>query len=493
MSSNDNISIPEISKEKLQYVIRKEKIHDVKFKTKPIGYFKDALMRFAKNKGSIVAAVIILILLLYALLTPLFSKYTMEESDIYYKNMLPRNNALAKFGIWDGMEKKVVKQFWYDYYSAIPGAIHKELGSEEVSDGFRTTMNYSIMYDPYEGVGYFYDLITKEKLEDLKRYEKENNMVLLEPMIDSRKIVTPGRENDANMWYESNAKGIAQRDKDGNLVSIFIEDAESEYGDGYAHYIKLNEDKYKIRVLYKEYYRYKNGKYASFIFGSDSEGYDIISRLAGGARFSFLLGISVSIINIAIGIVYGAIEGYYGGWIDLIMERISDVIARVPFMVVAILFNMHLAQKVGPIISIAFAFIITGWIGVAYRTRTQFYRFKGAEHVLASRTLGAKDSRLIFKHILPNSLGTLITSSILIIPSVIFSESFLSYLGVIDLGSKSLTSVGTLLSNGHVVMADFPHVIFFPATFIALLMLSFNIFGNGLRDAFNPSLRGAVE
>lgn len=491
MNSNN---IPNISKEKLKFISRDEKIHDVKFETKPIGYLQDAFIRFSRNKGSIVAAIIILILFLYAILTPLFARYHMSESDIFYKNMLPRNEFFAKFGFWDGLKTREVKQHYYDKFSGIPGAITKLIDVKEVSDKFRTTTVYKIKYDGYVGdIGYHYEYVIPEEFEKMRQYEKETGTVLLEPIVDTSKIVMPGKESDANMWFLSDEKGVAIRDNNGNLQNIFIEDKNSEYGDGYAHYIKQNEGKYKVRVLYKEFYKYKNGHYASFTFGSDSKGYDILSRLAGGARFSFLLGISVSIINIFIGVIYGAIEGYYGGWLDLVMERISEILSRLPFIVVASLFTMHFAKKVGPLGSIFFAFILTGWIGIAYRTRTQFYRFKGSEHVLASRTLGAKDRRLIFKHILPNAIGTLITSFALVIPSVIFSESSLSYLGIIDLDSRNLTSIGTLLSTGHGVMADYPHVLFFPAVFIALLMLSFNIFGNGLRDAFNPSLRGASE
>ena len=198
-------------------------------------------------------------------------------------------------------------------------------------------------------------------------------------------------------------------------------------------------------------------------------------------------------LNFIIGIVYGAIEGYYGGAVDLILERISDVLASVPFLVVVTLFKMHLADKVGPLISLLFAFVLTGWIGIAHRVRTQFYRFKNQEYILAARTLGASDKRLIFRHILPNSLGTIITSTVLIIPGVIFSESMLSYLGIISLETSGLTSIGTMLSNGQAYVSTFPHIIAVPAVFISLLEISFNLFGNGLRDAFNPSLRGADE
>jgi oligopeptide transport system permease protein len=130
---------------------------------------------------------------------------------------------------------------------------------------------------------------------------------------------------------------------------------------------------------------------------------------------------------------------------------------------------------------------------MAARVRMPFYRFKRQEYILAARTLGAKDGRLMFKHIFPNSIGTIITGSVLVIPGVIFSESSLSYLGIINLETSSLTSVGTLLAQGQGYLSTYPHIIFFPALFIALLEISFNLFGNGLRDAFNPSLRGVEE
>ena len=120
----------------------------------------------------------------------------------------------------------------------------------------------------------------------------------------------------------------------------------------------------------------------------------------------------------------------------------------------------------------------------------QFYRFKNREYVLASRTLGAKDGRIIAKHIFPNAIGAIITGAALTVPSVIFSESMLSYLGVINFETSKFTSIGTMLAQGQSLLATSPHVIFFPALFIALLLIGFNLIGNGLRDAFNPALRG---
>ena len=131
---------------------------------------------------------------------------------------------------------------------------------------------------------------------------------------------------------------------------------------------------------------------------------------------------------------------------------------------------------------------------MAGRTRMQFYRFKNQEYVLAARTLGARDSRIMFKHIFPNGIGTLVTGMALAIPSMIYSETSLSYLGIINLEAGKITSVGTLIAAGQQsVIANAAYVAIFPCMFLVLLMLSFNLFGNGLRDAFNPSLRGTEE
>ena len=133
---------------------------------------------------------------------------------------------------------------------------------------------------------------------------------------------------------------------------------------------------------------------------------------------------------------------------------------------------------------------LTGWIGTAAITRTQFYRFRGREYVLASRTLGANDARLIAKHILPNAMGTIITSAVLMVPSIIFSEATISYLG---LGLKNLASLGVILSYNQAELQTNPYLLIFPSVIIALIMISFNLFGNGLRDAVNPSLKGEGE
>ena len=220
------------------------------------------------------------------------------------------------------------------------------------------------------------------------------------------------------------------------------------------------------------------------VFGTDPDGRDILKYSFEGLRNSLLIGIAVAIINIFIGVVWGSISGYFGGKVDLTMERIVDILAGIPWIVLMTVLCIKLGQTFFVFI---LALTLTGWIGTESITRSQFYRYRGREYVLASKTLGAKAPRLIFRHILPNAIGTIVTSSVLIIPSVIFNEATISYLG---LGFQGMSSLGVILSRYQDTLRQFPYQLAVPAIIIALLMICFNLFGNGLRDAFNPSLKG---
>ena len=222
-----------------------------------------------------------------------------------------------------------------------------------------------------------------------------------------------------------------------------------------------------------------------YFLGSDSNGYDLITISFNGLRTSFFLSIVVSAICLSFGLVWGSISGYFGGNIDLLMERFVEILGGVPWIVVMTLAILLLGNN---IITFGMALCLTGWMGTAGTTRTQFYRYKGREYILASRTLGASDMRLIFKHILPNALGTIVTGSVLKIPAVIFSEATLSYL---NLGLQGTNSFGNILSNNQKFITTAPMLIIFPAIIISVIMISFNLFGNGLRDALNPSLKGS--
>ena len=226
-------------------------------------------------------------------------------------------------------------------------------------------------------------------------------------------------------------------------------------------------------------------KMPSFILGTDASGFDLFKRAFAGLRTSLILGVCTAAFCFLFGLVWGAISGYFGGNVDLFMERFCEILSGVPWIVVMTLCILHLGNNMT---TFFLALCMTGWMGTAARTRTQFYRFKGREYVLASRTLGSSDMRLIFKHILPNSMGTIITSSVFMITSVIFSEATLAYL---NLGLQGVQSFGVMMATNQLYLGIYPNLVIFPAVILALMEISFNLFGNGLRDAINPSLKGS--
>ncbi len=525
--ANDNLKIVDIPSEKFEFVNSGEKIHDAKFETKPIGYLKDALIRFCKNKASVAAFVIIVFIILYALVIPFVTpKSKAIVMDPYYSKKAPRNVVLKEsIGIMGGTKKLEqneralilelakgvgaefnpdtdtisIKDSMDSYYQ--PVTKYKVAGENKL--GVNSTAFYDAKIDAYLSIGFVYKSIEQSEYHKILDWEKETGKRIIYPLIAENEY-TFDKEN-ANYWYKTAGKGVPVTVKNGEAVKLkFSEDLvlEDNYlrdNNGnikfFAHTGGGNDDTsmYKVRILYYNYYEYLYGFEPNYFLGTDSQGYDLAYRMATGIRLSLILAVLVSVINLVLGAIIGAIEGYYGGSADLIMERIKDIIGGIPFVILATLFQLHLAKKVGPLPSLLFAFVVTGWLGTSSRVRTQFYRFKNQEYVMAARTLGAKDSRIMWKHIFPNTLGTLITSSVLVIPGVIFSESMLSYLGIAALGGSETTSLGTLLSDASKIWTDFPHLMIAPAVVISLLMICFNLFGNGLRDAFNPTLRGSEE
>lgn len=495
----------EFSPEDFRFASHGASLKDKKPETRPVGYFRDAWRRFKKNKASIVALCIIAFLVLFALIAPLFSPFSMSFSDPIYRNRIPKNSVLAHVGIATGEYGRDLNGRAFEYFEAIGigAAYDRATDTEDNTQGIggeyaairRVTgenkNSTSVRQDAYLEIGFRRLSVTQAEYEDILAYEEETGLIVLYPMIDASKVnqtfLTDA--DDANVWFLMDASGRAVKDAQGNYQDIYLRDGEGNV----RYYQNRDTSGLYVRVLYYNYFRFRNGTEPEFLFGSNTVGQDILVRLASGIRLSLLLAVGVSVINLLIGAIYGTIEGYYGGRVDLVMERIVDILSGVPFIIVATLFQLHLANTVGIVPSLLFAFVLTGWIGTSRRVRTQFYRFKGQEYVLAARTLGAGDLRLMFKHIFPNTLGTIITSSVLVIPSVIFSESMLTYLGIVNLSGSAMTSIGSMLSDGQGVLASYPHVIFFPAIVISLLMISFNLFGNGLRDAFNPSLRGVDE
>lgn len=360
-------------------MVQSEEIHDEKFQTKPIGFFKDAMIRLSKSAVAVTSFTIIVIIILSSLIVPNITGYGYRQQNIAAKDLPPRIPLLEDIGI---------------------------------ADGTRVLKNRK-----------------KEALSDPKRYPEGSVLEIVR---------------------EFEAKGVA-------MVDVKV--------DAYV-YAGVSADEYHW-------------------FGTDYLGRDLCTRLFKGARVSLLIAFVSVVTNVIIGVIYGAISGYYGGKVDIVMTHFAEVLDGLPYVVVTILFMLLLGAG---ITSLILAMCVTGWIGTSRLIRAQFFRFKEREYVLAARTLGVGDIALIFRHILPNCVGPLITRAMIAIPGAIFSESFLAYIG---LGiAPPEPSIGILLSDGQNVLLQYPYQTFFPAVLISLLMIAFNMFANGLRDALDPTKRG---
>ncbi|MCR4632559.1 MAG: ABC transporter permease [Erysipelotrichaceae bacterium] len=230
-------------------------------------------------------------------------------------------------------------------------------------------------------------------------------------------------------------------------------------------------------------YAAKGIKDIYYWFGTDTQGRDIFTRVWAGARVSLIIAFAAVLVDIFIGMVYGLVSGFIGGRTDIILQRIAEILNGIPTLVVVTLLGLVLKPGIS---SIIFSLVLTGWIGMERIARAQVLKVKEQEYILASTTLGASKFRLIFKEVLPNIFGQVIITSMFSIPSAIFLEAYLSFLG---LGVPApLASLGSLVSDGYKSMTTYSYILIIPVVVLGILMLCFNLFADGLRDAFDPKM-----
>lgn len=220
-------------------------------------------------------------------------------------------------------------------------------------------------------------------------------------------------------------------------------------------------------------------------FGTDSLGRDLFARVWQGGRVSIIIGIVGAVIASVLGCIYGGIASYFGGIVDDIMMRIVEVLLSIPYLIIVILISVVTDSK--SMGTMMLALTLTGWCGIARLVRGQMLQIKTQEYVLAANALGVSPLKTIMRHMIPNTIGIIIVAITFDIPGYIFSEAFLSYIG---LGIQPPdTSWGALASAAQQNFMFYPYQLFFPSIMIALTMLSFTLLGDGLRDALDPKLR----
>jgi oligopeptide transport system permease protein len=315
-------------------------------------FWKDAYLRFRKNKGAVFSLFAILLIILLAIFGPIISPYGYQDTHITETNMAPRMQGLEDIGIFTGSE------------------------TLKTSTGLKEKNSYVI--------------------------DKET-----------------GEKSDTYYW-----------------------------------------------------------------FGTDTLGRDIWTRTWMGTRVSLYIAFIAVLIDMLIGMSYGLVSGYFGGKLDVIMQRFAEIVNSIPTLVIVTL--LMLILKPG-LMTITIALMITGWIGMSRIARAQMFKLKEQEFVLASHTLGASNFRVIFSEILPNIIGQLITNTMFSIPNAIFTEAFLSFVG---LGvPEPMCSLGSLISYAFKSFTTHPYQIVPPVIVLALLMLCFNMLADGLRDAFDPKMK----
>ncbi len=444
-------------------------IQDKPLKTKEIGYYKDSWNRFKKNKGALSAFYIILGILAFVTIGPFLNPYNLPQTApneaLRFAYLEPKIQFLENFGIFDGSrEIKVGKRFLNAManstfgegiiLSGFPEELVEDVNHPDWLDVSELTVRvdsylYTNYIQSYMPPTYFADLdagrdplasVTETLTRDqFEQFLSENYIIDILAIIES-----PNASNPSEPFLQYKVR-----------VNRFMMSIGQEPGDTY------------------------------FWFGTTRDGQDLFTELWRGARLSLTIALLVVVINAVIGLTIGSVVGYYGGLLDLLFDRFVDIVASIPFLSVLTLLTLRFGNDLWVII---FAFTATGWLGSYGTGRLQFYRFKNREYVLAARTLGANDARIMFKHILPNTLGLIVTSYALAIPAFVFTEASFSFLGIINY--QEAISVGLLIDQGQQQMQSYPYLLLFPALYIAILMIAFNLFGNGLRDAFNPSLRG---
>lgn len=417
-----------IDKNKFKFVTDKDKEHE-EFRPS-LTYWQDAWRRLKKNKMSMVGLVGILLIILFGVVGPVLTPMSYSDQINDFKNLGPRLNI------------------------------------------------YEIETDTYITISADYSMFLIEK--NGKLVEKLEELELTGPIVTDE-----ARSDFINVQSPSEQRKLNEEAKK-TLEKAYIINGEEIYLDYSGRVDKDIEHEYVITYKNREITkRAKSVMNKRYPFGSDNLGRDVMTRVMYGARISLTVAFVASLVNFIIGVTYGAVAGYEGGRVDNIMMRIVDIINSVPLVLIIILLMVLIGNQ--GLWTIIMAIGMVYWVGMARLVRGQILSLKEREFVMAATALGVSKKNIILRHLIPNAMGPIIISMTMMIPSAVFTEAFMSFIGLGVSAPKA--SWGTLANNALSGILTYPYQLFFPAIAIAVTMLAFNFLGDGLRDALDPRLR----
>lgn len=399
-----------------------------------LSYLKDAMRRLRKNKPSIISFWILVVMILMSMIGPIISNKLYGHT--YRKQYMEDQNQTSFISNRRSIMMKVNDVFDFEKYN--PNLTKTKVAFQGLK---------------LESTGKIAFQIGKEEEESIQGDRKE---FILE-------IEVTGDDNWNTIVEKLNNEGEKLLNEDSDFRGITF---------------KKSGDKLIVET---EGERWFNDRYW---FGTDQYGRDLFTRLWKGGRVSFIIAFLSVFMTAVIGVIYGGIAGYFGGMIDTIMMRIVEVLMVIPSLLYVILLLTVMNPGFKPIIIVLG---VTGWMGTARIVRGEVMRLRNSEYVLAAQTLGAGSKRIIFKHLVTNSMGPIIVNMTMQIPGMIFTEAFLSFIGLgIPIPEASW---GSLINEGATIFQVYPNQLFVPAIALSITMLAFNTLGDGLRDALDPKLR----
>lgn len=417
-----------IDKNKFKFVSEQEKVHE-EFRPS-LTYWQDAWRRLKKNKMSMVGLVGIVLIILFGVIGPALTPMSYSDQINDFKNLGPRLDI------------------------------------------------YEIEADTFITISPDYSMFLIEKNGNL--VEKLEELELTGPV-----VTDDARTDFINVQSPSEQRKLNEEAKK-TLVKAYMYNGE-EISLNYSGRVDKDlEFEYVITYKNKEITkRAKNVMNKRYPFGSDNLGRDVMTRVMYGARISLTVAFVASLVNFIIGVTYGAIAGFEGGRVDNVMMRIVDIINSVPLVLIIILLMVLVGNQ--GLWTIVMAIGLVYWVGMARLVRGQMLALKEQEFVMAATALGVSKKNIILRHLIPNAMGPIIISMTMMIPSAVFTEAFMSFIGLGVSAPKA--SWGTLANNALSGILTYPYQLFFPAIAIAVTMLAFNFLGDGLRDALDPRLR----